>query len=128
MMEVEPNLDSEIQHFISFHIKSVAELETLLLLYRNPSKAWAAEEISRELRSNPSYAESLLQQLARTGLVEKRAGTQTYILKSDLDHEMNLISQIEARYKTRRFSMINLIYESPTEKIKTFADAFKLRK
>jgi len=128
MMEIEPNLDSEIQHFISFHIKSVAELETLLLLFRNPSRTWSAEQLSQELRSNPSYAETLLQQLARTGLVEKQSENQTYILKKELEHEMELIRQIEVRYQKRRFSLINLIYEAPTEKIKTFADAFKLRK
>lgn len=127
-MEMEPeNLETEIQHFISFHIKSVAELDALLLLYHQPGRQWNAEDLSKELRSNPSHAESLLQQFYRTGLVEKKTDTE-YSLKSDLEYEMKIIGQIVHKYQTRRYSLINMIYQSPTEKIKTFADAFKLRK
>lgn len=127
MLENGIDLDKEIQHFISFHIKSVAELEALLVLYRFKPQAWTTDQLSQELRSNSTYAHNLLQQLVRTGLAVQTSGSQ-YALNPDLEVELKMIEELDRRYQTRRLSLIAMIYESPTDKIKTFADAFKIRK
>ncbi|MEZ0393331.1 MAG: hypothetical protein ACAH59_14020 [Pseudobdellovibrionaceae bacterium] len=121
------DLQDEVKQFIFVHIKSVAELEVLLFIFRQPTKRWTSRFLSQELRSNPSYAESLLQQLAKTGLLEKTESSKEYCFNTSLDSEIRIIQEIERLYQTRRLSLINLIYESPTDKIRTFADAFKIR-
>jgi hypothetical protein len=117
----------EVSKFIFDRIKSVAELEALLFLFRQNERDLTAVELSRELRTNPVYAEDLLQRFSKLKLVLFDKATKKYKFNPDLGDENKVIQKIEELYKTRRLYLINLIYQAPTEKIKTFADAFKIR-
>ena len=46
-------LTDEIKAFIADHIRSVEQLEILLLLQRNPGREWSAADVSKELYVSP---------------------------------------------------------------------------
>lgn len=123
-------LPDAIRHFISTHVKSVASLETLLLLRSYPGKSWTSDELAQEMRTNPFHAGTLLDELISCNLVilQKINDKNIYTLKTD-DAVMNsLLEQLADVYKQRRLHLINEIYLQPVDKLRTLADSFKIRK
>lgn len=115
----------EIRNFINAHIRSVGNLDVLVLLADDPKKSWTPEDVSRELRTNPDYANSQLQELKRIGLIESVNGG---FISHRNPQVLDMVYRLRSAYNSRRSSVINLIYEQPLEKIRGFAEAFKLKK
>ncbi|MGE0634272.1 MAG: hypothetical protein AB7O96_17790 [Pseudobdellovibrionaceae bacterium] len=123
-------LPEALRHFIEIHIKSVASLEALLLLRASPSRQWTPEELSQEMRSNPFHAASLLDELASKGLllVQKNPDKKVYSLENNNPELLSRVEQLHEAYLHRRLSVINQIYFQPVDKLRSLADAFKIRK
>lgn len=119
------DLSEEIKNFINAHIRSVGHLEVLFLLGDDPARSWTAEMVSGELRTNPTYALSQLKELTAAGLVSFMNGK--YASTSD-PQLLDLVYKLRSAYNIKRSTVINYIYDQPLEKIKSFAEAFKLKK
>ncbi|HEX3358034.1 MAG TPA: hypothetical protein VHS31_13765 [Tepidisphaeraceae bacterium] len=123
-IEIPPNLKS----FIAEHIRSVVELEALLLMHQDSNRQWTSAELGRTLCVDPTWAESELSDLTRRGLATKmpadppayRFNTQTPYLAT--------VRLLEQFYRERRVSIIQQIFAKPSEPIQSFADAFRFRK
>jgi hypothetical protein len=122
-----PEVLERVLAFVREYIDSVDQLEILLLLRGGPEREWTAEEISRALSTSEASVVARLAYLQSVGLVEmKRPSHYRYAPKSqDVAQVMEEVSAAYAQYRVR---IINLIYSKPIDKIRTFADAFKLRK
>lgn len=110
-------------------IRSVSQLEVLLLLLRESGTDWTAERTSTELYIQPQPAADHLTRLFNSGLLEK-TGTNPdryrYAPKSnDSDRAIRDLAQI---YSIMRLRVINEIMSNPDDSIQSFADAFKIRK
>lgn len=106
-------------------IESVGQLEVLLLLSR-ASGPLTADAVARELRIDPAGAEQQLQQLVRRGLV---AGSQSGFVYAPATPELAAAMADLARlYADRRVTVISLIYSKPPDALRSFADAFRIRK
>lgn len=121
-------LSEEVKKFIVEHINSLEQLEILLLLHRHPEKEWTAQNVSRELRlSQPSVA-TRLADLERRGLLAIRESSDLLYRyrpqKPDIEPAVDSLARL---YPDYRFTVINLIFSKPLDKIKTFADAFRFR-
>jgi hypothetical protein len=112
--------------FIATSISSVWALELLLLLKRDPTKAWDAENLIRELRSSPVVIEEALKRLQSAGLVMQDGGP-TYRYQAASAHFDELVSELEKAYATRPMTVINAIVAAPSGKLRAFSDAFKLK-
>lgn len=115
-----------IQNFISQNIKSVAELEALLLLFKSSNENWSTERLSREMRSNHSFAESLLERICALGFAKRLSNEYRFQIPSDQDRE--ILTELDHLYSQKRLYVIDLIYQAPADKLRVFADAFKIRK
>jgi hypothetical protein len=114
--------------FVHEHINSVVELEALLLLYQTRPRTWTASEIARELRIDASWPQTELQQLCRAGIIRcTPANDPTYEFAGNADIE-NIVGDLSATYTDRRVSVIGLIFSKPLDKLKSFGDAFRIRK
>ena len=116
-------LPADIRLLIDQQIRSVGHLETLLYLFEHRDRDWSALELSRELRTNQSYAESQLAELG--ALVEKRE--PQYRLKSD-EALLTVTQKLSDLYRERRHAIINYIYAKPPDALRSFADAFRFNK
>lgn len=126
MFNSEGDIPLAIREFIYKNIRSVGHLEVLLLLARDPHKRWTADEVSRELRTNTSYALSQLNELVQSRLLSaEQTPLYSYLSNVEIDP---LVLQLHGIYNSRRTTLINLIYSQPMEKIMGFADAFQLKK
>lgn len=122
-------LTDPIRRFISDSINSVAQLEVLLLLKQNPDRAWNAEEVARSLYTGQTLIGAHLADWASRGLFAPMPDQPGFYRYAPASPELaELVDQLAEAYKVRRVSVITAIYSQPVDKVRTFADAFRLRK
>lgn len=123
------DLPEEMRRFIAHHIESVEQLEILLLLHGQPGRDWSAEAVARELRIASESAGERMEDMVNDGLLKRRTGSPAeYRYAPDNMGLDDAVRSLEAAYTKRRVTVINLIYSKPIDKIRTFADAFRIRK
>jgi DNA-binding IclR family transcriptional regulator len=119
----ENSLPPEVERFIARYISSVEELEILLLLRRR-RESWTDESVARELRVDRGSAARRLEGLNEQRLVERQGTAFNYSLVGDLDRDVEALARC---YAERRVSVITFIFSQPTDRLKSFADAFRFK-
>ena len=115
--------------FIKAHIDSVLQLEILLLLQAQQQRAWSAAEIAHELRIDPAWTSGQLQDLAAAGLLAASSGTPPAYRYAPRTAELDdAVAGLASAYAARRVTVIGMIFSKPLDKIRSFADAFRIRK
>jgi hypothetical protein len=115
-----------VRGFIASHIVSVAQLEVLLLLRAAADKKWTASEVARALVTQPEAAAGWLEDLEARGLASEAEGRYRYRPASpELDQTVDALAESYANY---RVAVIGLIFARPSERITSFADAFRIRR
>jgi predicted transcriptional regulator len=120
-------IPEDVERFIAEHVHSVEQLEILLLLHRTRARAWSPDEIARELRIDAGSAASRLEDLRARGLVAAN-GSPTYVYAPTSLEGDSVVTKLATTYSERRVAVINLIFSKPAANIRSFADAFRLRK
>ena len=123
-------ISKRVENFVMNFIHSVYELEILMMLRDHRDKEWTALAVSQALLIQESAVEVKLQILCTTGLLLHRSayGKELYCYKprtAELEHTASELAHTYLHYRIR---VINLIASQPVDKIRTFADAFKIRK
>lgn len=117
----------EVKDFLSKNITSIEQLEILLLVFRNTAKNWRQEEIAQTLGIQMDATENCLRMLSERGLVDKHASTMHY--QASANEELHRqIATVAKSYSERRITMINFIFSRHLDRIRAFADSFKLKK
>lgn len=140
MKQSDPNdsnqLGEEIRSFLRHHIFSCEQLETLLLVRDRRDDAWTdAATVGRELAISTRAAEEALDQLCRGNLLDIRVGEHSVIFRyspgtAELE---SLVDRLALVYREKRLQIIGLIDRNAVDRvstaaIRTFADAFLLRR
>ena len=119
----------ELRQFLAEHISSVAQLEVLLLLRSDREREWTAAEVSTALYTTAEMVAEQLAELHRRGLLSAHDGPEPrYRYWPSTPERDARVTQLEAMYRERRVAVITAIYSQPIDKVRTFADAFRLRK
>ncbi len=122
-------IPEEVKKFIAERIDSVELLEVLLLLRAKPEQEWSADEVSRELRSSSVAIGKRLADLhARELLFLNEASTLRYRYNPRTKNLIVVVDALARAYELSRARVIDLIFSKPTDKLRHFSDAFKLRK
>ena len=118
-----------MRQLIAERIDSVVQLEVLLLLKAETQRAWAAAEVAQQLRIEPAWATGQLEELASRGLLSLAAEMPVRYRYVPATAALDAaVAQLERDYAERRVTVITLIFSKPVDKLRTFADAFRLRK
>ena len=117
--------DREILALLRGPIQSVRGLELLLLLRSSAPRTWSIKELVLELRSSVSQIEGACSRLAATGfLTFNDSGHFSYAPVSDaLDQAC---AHLAVAYRERPFRVISALF-SPDERLRSFADAFRIK-
>jgi hypothetical protein len=118
-------LHPAVHDLIVDRIESVAQLEVLLLLMRDPAKVWNAQTLAAELRVTETWTASQLQQLVQHNLATKVP--QGYRYGADLVTHAT-VQELDKAYHSHPVAVVTLIYSKPNRTLKSFSDAFRLRK
>ena len=107
-------------------IKSAWSLELLLLLRRDPQQEWSAEDLVRELRGSLPLVDESLGTLSAAGLVVVDGAGARYEPRSPELAE--LTDALVDLHRGKPITVLRTIFTSPSDKIRSFSDAFLFRK
>ncbi len=117
----------ELVGFIQDSFGSVWSLEILLALYREPERVWQPTQIIDELRSSEAVVKKGLDDLFAGGLIlTEENGSVRYGPASA--HQADLVRQLAEAYRVKPGAVRRLIVQSPSERLRTFSDAFRIIK
>jgi len=117
-------LPSAAAQFLARHIATVEELEILLLLGNDASKARTTEEIYQVIKSSRKSVELGLEKFVAAGLVT--ANSARFSISPLPAHSG--IHELIRLYRESPVRVICAIYQPPRDSAQDFADAFKLRR
>lgn len=120
----------EFCRFLQTSVPSVDAAELLLLLARDPSRWWSAAEIVPALKPAPlteaDVSRTVEGYLAR-GVIAQRADKRVRYHPGS-EELAGYVRTLGQAYSERPVTLIRVIYALRDSKIRSFADAFKLRK
>lgn len=120
-------LPEDVAQFLRTSIPSVWTLETLLLMQRAAARVWNAQDLIRELKSSALVVAQALAALGATGLVLEEAPGE-YRYQPARAELAELVERVAAAYAEFPFAVTQAILAAPSDKIRTFADAFRIKK
>lgn len=121
-------ISAELKRFILNNIDSIELLEVLLLLRKDSKRSWTAAEVSSELRTDPKSAQRRLNYLSMKNLAVVEGSVGSFRYQPITEELSKMVFQLDSAYRERKFSVINLIFSKPIDRIHVFADAFDFRK
>ena len=125
-------ISSAVRALVTQHIRSVGELECILLLQRDAMRDWSAADLGRELRIDEQWAMHQLVDLTGRGFVaaNETSSSPRYRYAPATAALDESVRQLAIDYAERRVSVIELIYAKPdaANPLQSFADAFRIRK
>jgi len=128
MAEEEADFSDEFCRFLQGTITAVEAAELLFVYLRDPGRAWALADAVRALGPGVTEAEAARYVEAMQGVLLKPAegGALRYEPAStELD---GYARRLERLYRERPVTLIRVIYGLRDSKIRSFADAFRLRR
>ncbi len=120
-------ISEDLLSFIRASIRSTWALELLLLMRKQAAQAFVPDELVRALRSTPTLINTCLEQLQQAGLVVRTesGAWRDAPAAPALDQ---LAGELEAAYAERPVAVINAIMTTTSDRLKSFADAFRFPK
>jgi hypothetical protein len=120
-------LSHSIRQFIALHLRSVEQLEILLLVSRKPEVVWTVKAVYDSILSSVPSVQRWMDEFVRTGFLEANGASPTgyrYIAKTEIAQTVADLAQC---YQTMPVRVIEAIYKKDTDPAQSFADAFKLK-
>jgi hypothetical protein len=118
----------ELKQFLAQHIESLAQLEMLLMMQREPERSWDCDELARGLYISSDMGQGILTDLERRGFAAASEGRTRFRYVAGDGERDRLLTELGRLYRERRVAVITQIYSNPVKKVQTFADAFRLRR
>lgn len=118
--------EEDVIGFVSATIKSIWALELLLLMRATRQQAWSAEDLVRELRASMLVVHEALTQLSQAGLLADDAAGLLYYRPAS-PQLASFVDDTESLYRAKPLAVINAIASAPNDKLRIFADAFRLK-
>jgi hypothetical protein len=122
-------IPEEVAHFVLDKIDSIAQLEALLLLQREPQQKWTAAALAQRLYISETQTLEALEGLRAAGLIAALAAeTPTYRYEPASGELRAIVERTADVYATQLVPVTNLIHSKPKTRVQEFADAFRIRK
>jgi len=126
----EDAIDPQVRALVADHIDSVVQAEILTLLHLLPDRDVTAADVGRELRIDSAWAEAQLDHLCQRGLItcNRDDGGPRYKVGAKTPALEDAVRGLVKAYSERRVTLISMIFSKPIDKLRSFADAFRIRK
>ncbi|HEX2123835.1 MAG TPA: hypothetical protein VHL59_19580 [Thermoanaerobaculia bacterium] len=125
-MSITPS--AALRNFLQQRLTSIDQIEIVLLLMRDPARAWTAPEVAAAVGTPQESAAMRLFLLASGGLlVFEPAGIPKYRYAGGNAGTDAMLSELAELYESDRGAVAALV-GAPPDPLRSFADAFKLKK
>jgi hypothetical protein len=125
------DFSDEFCEFVQANVPSVDAAELLLLLFRDPQVAWQAKQALERLpagvRVSEADAAKHLQSFHTSGLAAAGAN-QSFQFRPGSEALDAHVRTLAKAYEERPVTLIRIIYALRDRKIRSFADAFRLKR
>lgn len=122
-------IPAEVQQFVAEYITSADQLDILLLLHSRPEEQWTARQVSEAVFTVPTSATLRLEQLAAAGLLSSDGAADPRYQYSPMSPALRArMDALALAYRENRVGVIQLVFQKPVDPLKSFADAFRLRR
>jgi hypothetical protein len=119
-------IPDHVRRFIVEMLDSVPELEAVLLLSTHRDRPWSVKEAGARLYVSETVAAHVLNALADRGVLAMEGPLYRYApIRPELDV---VVQDLASTYATNLIAVTRLIHGKPTDSVRQFADAFRLRK
>ena len=123
------SLPPPVERFIDDVVDSAETLQVLLLLRSHPDRAWTSEELAASAFSVARSVDGRLERLRALGYARADASAPGAVRFVPQDAAGTaLLHAVEEAYRTQRVAVVNRIYARSADPLKSFADAFKIRR
>jgi hypothetical protein len=117
-----------VLEFISKHIDTVPQLETLLIMSAEENRVWTADEIAARTYVGHASAAVVLDQLRRRQLIAITEDGRGYQFRPASEDERQLVGQTAIAYRRYLIPLATYIHSKASTSVKEFARAFALKK
>jgi hypothetical protein len=122
-------IGAEVRRFVAEYIHAPEQLDILLLLHGHPDRKMTAAEISRAVFTVPAAATMRLEGMVASGLLVSSGGPDPrYSFDPSSPGLRARVDELAAAYRANRVAVIGLVFQRPTDPLKSFSDAFRFRK
>lgn len=120
-------LSENLERFIRERLPSTEQVEIVLLLRAEPERAWSAPEVSQRLGTPPESTAMRLFLLASNGVVtfDGTGGVPKY---RHNPADQALIDELAEVFEARPGAIYDVVGAPTRDPIRSFSDAFKLKK
>jgi DNA-binding MarR family transcriptional regulator len=123
-------IPEEVLHFIDRYVESLDQLEILRTLGESRSKDWTATDLAKEAQIKPGAITAHLTALEQRGLLTMQRSQSECVCRygaktPELEKQLSGLLQF---YKERPVTLIKIIYAQAQDRLKAFAESFRLRK
>jgi len=126
---IRQQIPKDVKDFIAKYIRSVFEVEVLLLLHRTAAKSWLAHEVGQELGIEIGVANTQLMTLAEMELLTKCTNQPDCFIYNPANKELaTIVDSLAVAYEKQRVAIFSLILKRPDNRMLRFAEAFRLIK
>jgi hypothetical protein len=125
---VSDSISPDVRRFVAQSIRSVAQLELLLILHRDPAIEWTAESAAREMRFPADWVAEQLAGFHRAGLVGSSGRKQRIYRYGPRPGLERIIDELAETFSRRPTTVTSLIFSRGDEDVRCFSDAFRLRR
>lgn len=128
-MEQSGDIPYEVTALLRRALPSMVHIEVLLLLAKDPVRAWSAADAAVAVHATPDLVAAALADLHASRLVVPVAGSHPPAHRIDASDELanNAVASLREMYERRPVTLIRAVYERPPSAVKAFADAFRVR-
>lgn len=117
-----------LRNFLQQRLSSLDQIDIVLLLMSDPARAWTAPEVAAAVGTAPESAAMRLFLLASGGLLAfEPAGTPKYRYATGNAETDALLADLSELHATDR-NVVAALVGAPPDPLRSFADAFKLKK
>lgn len=117
-----------LETFLQQRLSSFDQIEIVLLLMRDSARAWTAPEVAAAVGTPPESAAMRLFLLASSGVIAfEPAGIPKYRYTAADPETHALLTELATLYDSDR-QLVASIAGVPPDPLRSFADAFRLKK
>ena len=119
------DVPSDVRQFLVENIRSIEQLEILLLLRASSDRSWTAREVYQRVMTNETSVQESLGKLHDQRLVQVEDESDYRFVSSAETHDV--LEKLASLYKEKPARIIYALYGPQRSELDAFAQAFKLR-
>lgn len=113
---------------IDRHLRSIDEVEVLLCVYHSRGQGFTTQAVAAKCNKPEADVAEDLRELTDSGflVLDRFENTYSYSVRNPAVNEV--VEQLAHLYNERPTALIHAIYERPSTSVRSFAEAFRIRR